>query len=426
MRNKDPATIAMQTCHLLIVDDEIMVRQGLSARLSTMKDIKVVGVSSGGPELLPKLFFYKPDVVILDLEVPNQNGLEILRTLRRDFPDTIVIGMASSSYSAKKVPADLLTSGYSEIVIRPRQVTTIEHVLDELAGVLEKQLISIIKKLAIKARAEESRIPFPEPEPKSRLLTQSPTKSNTPETPFKTDLSKEQNNSDPALKKSLKTEDQDSEPAPEKPRARFLSQVNHRVDIVLIASSTGGPNALYELIPMLPAEFPVPILIVQHMPAEFTKSLADRINQISHLEVREARKGDKPKPGLILIAPGNYHMLLEESGPNRQIVVSLNQSPPENSCRPAADVLFRSAVKIYGPHILAMVLTGMGKDGLAGTFEIKSAGGRVVVQDEHTSIVWGMPGEVAKAGLADSILPLYAIGPELLRIASVGRPSFEH
>ncbi len=126
MRNKDPATIAMQTCHLLIVDDEIMVRQGLSARLSTMKDIKV------------------------DLEVPNQNGLEILRTLRRDFPDTIVIGMASSSYSAKKVPADLLTSGYSEIVIRPRQVTTIEHVLDELAGVLEKQLISIIKKLAIK------------------------------------------------------------------------------------------------------------------------------------------------------------------------------------------------------------------------------------------------------------------------------------
>ncbi|MEE9258955.1 MAG: chemotaxis-specific protein-glutamate methyltransferase CheB [Nitrospinaceae bacterium] len=192
-----------------------------------------------------------------------------------------------------------------------------------------------------------------------------------------------------------------------------------RVDIVAIGVSTGGPNALADLLPVFPESFSVPIVIVQHMPPYFTKLLAEQLTTKSNITIKEAVPGDVLKPGQAWIAPGDYHMILEknESG----VTVKTNQAPPENSCRPAVDVLFRSVAEIYGSNVLAIILTGMGQDGLIGCEYIKDGDGQVIVQDEESCVVWGMPGFVAKAGLADQILPLSQIGPETLNALKVGR-----
>jgi two-component system, chemotaxis family, protein-glutamate methylesterase/glutaminase len=192
-----------------------------------------------------------------------------------------------------------------------------------------------------------------------------------------------------------------------------------RIEIVAIGISTGGPNALAEMIPALPADFPVPIVIVQHMPPLFTKLLAERLGSKSSIRVREGSAGEPLAPGSVIIAPGNQHMVIERSAAGHHI--ALNQGPLENSCRPAADVLFRSVSENFGAGVLAVVMTGMGQDGLHGCEAVRERGGQVFVQDEKSSIVWGMPGLVAEAGLADEILPLNQLAPAIMRTVRVGR-----
>jgi two-component system chemotaxis response regulator CheB len=185
------------------------------------------------------------------------------------------------------------------------------------------------------------------------------------------------------------------------------------IEILAIGVSTGGPNALAELLPALPADFPIPIVIVQHMPPLFTKLLAERLKSKSSLKVSECIAGEPLRPGHVWLAPGGYHMFVErEAG---QVRIRTNQEPMENSCRPAVDVLFRSVAKAYGAGTLAVVLTGMGQDGLRGCEMIHAAGGQVLAQDQATSVVWGMPGYVAHAGLADRVLPLNQLAPEIMR-----------
>jgi len=198
----------------------------------------------------------------------------------------------------------------------------------------------------------------------------------------------------------------------EKP-ALVKRAVNRRIDVLAIGTSTGGPNALGAVIPKIPANFPVPIVIVQHMPPLFTRFLADRLNNLSGLQVHEAEAGTRLEPGHAWIAPGDYHLEVVRKGTS--VVLELNQGAPENSCRPAVDVLFRSVARTYGPNTLALVMTGMGSDGLRGSESIREAGGEVFVQDEETSVVWGMPGAIASAGQADRIYPLDRIGQELVR-----------
>jgi two-component system chemotaxis response regulator CheB len=190
------------------------------------------------------------------------------------------------------------------------------------------------------------------------------------------------------------------------------------VEAVVIGVSTGGPNALAEIFRDLPADLPVPILIVQHMPPMFTRLLAERLTANSKVPVEEAVTGAVVQPGRALIAPGDFHMVVARDG--LRVRVALNQEPPENSCRPAADPLFRSAAKVYGPRLLAVVLTGMGQDGLRGSEAVREAGGQVIAQDEATSVVWGMPGYVARAGLADKVLPLPLIASEIVRRTRAG------
>jgi two-component system chemotaxis response regulator CheB len=192
-----------------------------------------------------------------------------------------------------------------------------------------------------------------------------------------------------------------------------------RTEVVVIGSSTGGPQALANVITTLPANFPVPIVIVQHMPPVFTKHLAARLNQDSALSVFEAAGGEVLQPGQVWIAPGDYHLELVRQG--TIVKTLLTQGPPENSCRPAVDVLFRSAAQVYGANCLAVVLTGMGRDGARGCEHIVQAGGTVLAQDEATSVVWGMPRAVAEAGLANAVLPLDAMSSEITRRATGGR-----
>lgn len=185
------------------------------------------------------------------------------------------------------------------------------------------------------------------------------------------------------------------------------------IEVVAIGTSTGGPEALSTVLPVLPHDFPVPVLVVQHMPPIFTQFLAERMSSLCRIPVHEATAGTSILPGTAWIAPGNFHMKIKRSGLKRQI--ELTQDPPENSCRPAVDVLFRSIADVYGAAALAVVMTGMGCDGVAGSRMIREKGGEVLVQDEATSVVWGMPGLVHASGQANAVLPLNLLGGEIVR-----------
>lgn len=204
----------------------------------------------------------------------------------------------------------------------------------------------------------------------------------------------------------------------ETPPPLLLPRTPARIDVVAIGTSTGGPNALAEVVPLLPKDLPVPVLIVQHMPPTFTRFLAERLTATCAIPVVEAVAGDHLAPGKVWIAPGDFHMTvkLDHTG----VSIETNQDERENSCRPSVDVLFRSVARVYKANMLAVVMTGMGQDGLRGCEQVRRAGGQIVVQDEASSVVWGMPGFVAKAGLADRVLPLAEIGGEIVRRVSLG------
>jgi two-component system chemotaxis response regulator CheB len=188
--------------------------------------------------------------------------------------------------------------------------------------------------------------------------------------------------------------------------------------VLVIGSSTGGPEALAKVVPHLPASLPVPVLLVQHMPPVFTRQFAQRLDRLSALRVVEAVDGTPLQPGTVHLAPGDRHLVIRADR-GGHFATALSQDPPENFCRPAVDPLFRSAVAAYGGGVLAVVLTGMGSDGRNGAAEIRNAGGTVVVQDQATSVVWGMPGAIAQAGLADEVLPLDRIPEAIHRHLSV-------
>jgi two-component system chemotaxis response regulator CheB len=204
------------------------------------------------------------------------------------------------------------------------------------------------------------------------------------------------------------------------PQAPPVSQPITAVpSVVAIGVSTGGPAALDVLLPALPPAFPLPILIVQHMPEVFTRLLAERLNQKCALQVSEASEGAPVQPGTALIARGGWHMeVISAARSGAPPTIHINQDPLENHCRPAVDVLLRSAVRVYGSGVLAVILTGMGSDGLAGCRIIRGQGGSVIAQDQPTSTVWGMPGAVAQASLAHRVLPLGSIAAEIARIAT--------
>jgi two-component system chemotaxis response regulator CheB len=340
---------------VLVVDDAVVFRRLVADELSADPAIEVVGTAANGKIALARLPQVSPDLVILDVEMPELDGLATLREIRKGYPKLPVIMFSALTERGAAATLDALALGATDYFPKPAAGGR-----DASLRVIREDLIPEIKALCGRAAAPAVAIP---------------------------------------------------------PKA--APAVGGRVEVVAIGTSTGGPTALTELFAGLPADLPVPVVIVQHMPPMFTRLLAERLSAQSAVRVEEARPGGVLRPGHAWIAPGDYHVVVARDG--TEVRVQLNQDPPENSCRPAADVLFRSVARAFGPAALAVVLTGMGQDGLRGCEAVRAAGGQVIAQDEATSVVWGMPGFVARAGLADRVLPLALVAPEVARRTRVGR-----
>src|SRR5579883_2262863 len=334
----------MRRIRVLIVDDAVVARRLLTEALGSDPHVEVVAAVPNGRVALARLGELDPDVVVLDVEMPELDGLATLAELRRLRPRLPVVMFSSLTERGAATTVEALARGASDYVAKPA------------GGGVGAALVRVREELL----------------PKIRALVA------------------------PAA----------AAPAP--PRARRTEAA--RIDVLAIGASTGGPNALATLLPELPASFPVPIVVVQHMPPLFTRLLAERLGARSAVRVREGVSGAP-------LAAGCAEVAREGGG----VRIRTHEGPPENSCRPSLDVLLRSVAQVYGPHALAVVLTGMGRDGLRGCERVAEAGGQILVQDEASSVVWGMPGAVAGAGLAERVLPLEEIAREIVRRAFVGR-----
>jgi two-component system chemotaxis response regulator CheB len=348
----------MRRTRVLVVDDSVTIRKLLSDMIASQPDLELAGVAANGRIALAKIVQTSPDIVTLDVEMPELDGIETLAHIRKTHPKLPVIMFSSLTERAAAATLRALSLGANDYVTKPAGSSGI-------SGALERVQSDLLPKLRY----------FGAPK------VASPT------------------------------------PAGGRAGAPWSAPSGGRcqpVDVVAIGCSTGGPNALSDIFRGLPANLPVPMLITQHMPRVFTKLLADRLTAGSNVPVHEARHGDVLAPGQAWLAPGDYHMMLERVA--GRVEVRLNQGPPENSCRPAVDVMLRSVAAIYGGRSLSVILTGMGQDGLIGCQALHDLGAAIVVQDEASSVVWGMPGWVAKAGIAADILPLARLSDEIVQL----------
>lgn len=357
----------MAKIRVLVVDDAVVIRRMVSAELANDPALEVVGAAANGRIALSMMSQVNPDVVILDVEMPELDGLATLKELRKSWPRVPVIMFSALTERGAEATLDALALGATAYFTKPTKTGESEAAL----AVIRVQLAPMVKAIGTKVLAQKT--------------------AQAPASP-------------PAITPSV---------APVATPTSPVRRATVPIEVLAIGASTGGPNALADLFESLAAPLPVPILIVQHMPPMFTRLLAERLSAKYAIPVKEAVAGTRLEPGVAWIAPGDFHMTVCRMG--LQVILQLNQEPPENSCRPAVDVLFRSVAKTYGAATLAVVLTGMGQDGLRGCELVREAGGQILAQDEATSVVWGMPGHVARAGLADRVLPLCSIGEEIVR-----------
>ena len=350
----------MPPIRVLVVDDSLVVRKLLCDALASCAEVKVAGTASSGAIALAKIPQLNPDVITLDIEMPGLNGIQTLTEIRKLYRKLPVIMFSTLTERGAAITLEALSLGASDYMTKP----TNSESLASAMGQVRSELVAKVVSLARRDHGAVSSLPKVSAPVRTRLGGQ-------------------------------------------------------RIDILAIGTSTGGPNALAEVIPHLPGDFPVPVVVVQHMPPLFTRLLAERLNAQSQLAVEEAEAGKTLAQGQVWIAPGNYHMVVARKG--AEVSLNLNQDPPENSCRPAVDVLFRSVAQTYGPNVLGVIMTGMGSDGARGAAHIREAGGEVLVQDEASSVVWGMPGAVVSSGAADKISPLSEISLEIIRRVTYSR-----
>ncbi|PRY40262.1 two-component system chemotaxis response regulator CheB [Geodermatophilus tzadiensis] len=348
----------MDPIRVLVVDDSVVVRKIVTDVLSADPDIQVVGTAVNGKLALGKLEALKPDLVTMDIEMPEMNGIEAVRAIRAGRNRVPIVMFSTLTERGASATLDALSAGANDYVTKPANVGSVAQSMESV----REQLIPKIKALTGRPVAGL-------PRPVAAPVAARPPAPRT---------------------------------APHKAPA-----------VLVVGSSTGGPEALAKVLPTLPASLPVPVLLTQHMPPVFTRQFAQRLDRLCALRVVEASDGAPLLPGTVHLAPGDFHLTVRGTG--RGATTMLSQGPPENFCRPAVDPLFRSAVAAYDGAVLAVVLTGMGADGRAGASAVRDAGGTVVVQDQATSVVWGMPGAVASAGLADEVLPLDRVAEAITR-----------
>ncbi|GAA1762911.1 chemotaxis response regulator protein-glutamate methylesterase [Nocardioides hankookensis] len=351
---------SMARIRVLVVDDSVVIRKLVSDLLAEDPDIEVVGTAVNGRAGLQKIALLKPDLVTMDVEMPELNGIETVRSLRQSGSRIPVIMFSTLTERGAEATLDALAAGASDYVPKPANVGSVGRSMEQVREALIPRIKSLVHRPGVV----------------------STTGTVAPVRPA------------PVVLRS---------PAP-RPSG------GHR--LLVIGASTGGPEALSTLLSALPP-LPVPIAVVQHMPPLFTTQFAARLNRQLDVEVTEAVHGQVLRPGTVCIAPGEFH--LEVVSDKRGLVTRLTQDPPENYCRPAVDVLFRSAAAAVGGSVLGVVLTGMGADGAKGSRNIVDRGGAVLAQDQHTSVVWGMPGAVTNAGLAERVLPLAELPAEITR-----------
>ncbi len=333
----------------LVVDDSAVLRRLIGNVLASDPEIEVVGTAVDGLDAIEKADVLRPDVMTLDVEMPRLDGLGAVKEISSRHPRLPVIMFSTLTEKGAGATLQALSNGASDYVAKPTGATSFADALD----IVRDELLPRVKAL-VAAR---------------RMVAAAP------------------------------------------PRTVVPVKVTTTPEVLVVACSTGGPDALSTVLAELPSSFALPVLVTQHMPPVFTTQFATRLDRVSPLQVREAADGDVVRRGEVLLAPGDFHLRLSRSA--GVVRATLDQGPRENFCRPAADPLLRSAAQVYGPGVLCLVLTGMGSDGLEGARTVVDQGGRVVVQDAATSVVWGMPGAVANAGLAHEVLPLGSIAPRL-------------
>lgn len=347
---------------VLIVDDSAFMRKVIGDILAEDSLIEVVGRARNGKEALERLDEWSPDVVTLDIEMPEMNGLDTLRRIMKHRPIPVVM-VSSLTKEGADITMQALDLGAVDFVTKPSGTISLD--MEKVGDELRQKVLAA-----------------------SRALM----KAGTPA---------------PVAKKIV-----DRTPAPRPPsRADAVK----RFEVLAIAASTGGPMALQEVVPALPASFPLPVLIVQHMPPGFTTSFAKRLDERSKLRVIEATDGMVVRKGTVLIAPGGFHLVIERN--NMDLVCRLTETAPVRSVRPSADVMFFSLAEHLLSPALVLVLTGMGKDGLDGTRALRGKSAYVIAESKETAVIYGMPGAVIDAGLADETLPLDEIASGLERIA---------
>ncbi len=346
-----PSQPNRRTVRVLLVDDSAVMRSLLRMVLDPHPSIEIAAAASSGEEGLGCFDRLHPDLVLLDIEMPGMNGLEVLSRIRSRNRRVPVIMCSTLTSRGARITVEALARGATDYVTKPGAQSGVRDGVETLTRELIPKILGL----------------FPS----------------------------------------------ESTPAAAAAEVRITSPVpaSLRPRVLVVGVSTGGPAALEALLPQFPAAFPLPILIVQHMPQLFTGLLADRLDNLCALRVREAAPDARPEAGIVDIARGDWHLEL-----TREMRLRLHQEAPENFCRPSVDVLFRSAALACAGRLLGVILTGMGSDGLAGCRAIRTAGGAVMVQDNASSVIWGMPGAVANAGLANKILPLHAIPGEILRL----------
>lgn len=360
---------------VLLVDDSAVVRRIMMDVLGGEPGVAVVRSASSGRQALGMIDEMQPHVVVLDVEMPDIDGRQTLAEVRKRWPALPVVMFSSTSDKGAAATFDAMAQGARDFVTKPSMAGS-------LAGAVASVRANLVPVVKTWGGISMRRIRT------EQLRSESPPLPARPST-----------SAPPAARRSP--------PLVERRRN------SGRVEAVVMASSTGGPNALNEIIPMLRGDLRVPVLLVQHMPVTFTRHLAERLDGISALRVLEAAPGMALEAGHLYVARGGEHMVVKRCGLETRI--ELNSDSPENSCRPAADVLFRSAVSVWGGDLLGVVLTGMGQDGMLGSRAVVEAGGTVLVQDADTSVVWGMPGAVANAGLASEVLPLSLVAQAIER-----------
>jgi two-component system chemotaxis response regulator CheB len=371
---------------VMIVDDAVVVRGLMSRWLAEESDIEVVGIFRNGREAVDNVAQIEPDVAILDVDMPELDGIAALPLLLARRPGLIVIMSSTLTRRNAEISLRALSLGATDYLAKPetnREVTVSKS--------FRRDLVERIRELGRRRHGLRAQPPRPKVVSKAAVR--------------------------PAIAPQ-RAEFEDSHAHAELKLRPFAAAAPR---VLAIGSSTGGPQALQVVLQgLLPIAGRIPVLITQHMPPMFTTILAEHLSRIYDGRAQEAVHGDPIRPGHVYIAPGGKHLLIERKGTEHFIV--LDDGPPVHFCKPAVDPFFTSAASAFGAGLLGVVLTGMGVDGSSGVRAITNAGGSVIAQDEHTSVVWGMPGAAAHTGVCSAVLPIDDIAPKIVKLVSGGRP----